>query len=160
MRVDQWWTVGPYRLEEVVDHPFDKITSGPMYRYAIDGKISSEMFESLDRAIVAAVGERHMGPRGASGNAVGTAADWFCVMVGMTETQTKQALAEPEKDGSAPERVRCEGSRTGWMTTESAVGGYLAKCRTCGERASDLGARPELAGNRYLGWTPEHERAA
>jgi hypothetical protein len=79
-------------------------------------------------------------------------------MVGMAETETKQAPAE-EKDGSAPERVKCEGSRTGWMTTESAVGGYLAKCRTCGERASDLGARPELAGDRYLGWTPEHERA-
>jgi hypothetical protein len=153
VRVDQWWTVGPYRLEEVVDHPFDKITSGPMYRYAINGKISSEMFESLDRAIVAAVGERHMGPRGAGGNAVGTAADWFCVMVGMAETQTKQAPAE-EKDGSAPIADRCLGSGRGWM----AVGDSNSPaCPRCGATPGALGvAKPERHGLGYLGHVPEH----
>lgn len=152
--VSQWWTVGPYRFEEVDSHPFDQVTSGPMYRFAIDGKISSEMFESLDRAMVAAIGERRMGPRGAAGNAVGTAADWFCLMIGLGEAEAEER-AEAPAEPAAEDEV-CAGSRQGWATTESGVRGYLARCRACGESAEQMGARPERAGNRYLGWVPEH----
>lgn len=182
------WTVGPYEFQEIEfkgGHPW---AGRLMYRYLIDGKrVDAEVYPSLDRAIVSAVGAKYMGPRGAGGNAVGTAADWFMIMVGATEDEepappkrpgfcealdcpwtAPHAAGLPDgcTGGSAPEVERvtlanedgtCRGSRAGWMTTESAVGGYVAKCRTCGQRASELGARPELAGDRYLGWTPEHK---
>ena len=164
------WTVGPYEFQEIEfkgGHPW---AGRLMYRYLIDGKrVDAEVYPSLDRAIVSAVGAKYMGPRGAGGNAVGTAADWFMIMVGATEDEEPAPPKRPGDGctgGSAPEVERvtlanedgtCRGSRAGWMTTESAVGGYVAKCRTCGQRASELGARPELAGDRYLGWTPEHK---
>jgi hypothetical protein len=153
VRIDQWWTVGPYRFEEVVDHPFSKITSGPMYRFVIDGKISSEMFESLDRAMVAAVGERRMGPRGAGGNAVGTAADWFCVMIGLDEAEAE----EREQAGptlAAPEQ--CSGAGRSWTTSTNAPD---PACRVCAVTYRELGVdRPEqvFGGYSHLGHLPPH----
>lgn len=157
-RVDHRWTVGPYTFEAVSRHGFPEPEYPQvMYRYLIDGqRVEPEMYLSLDRALVSAVGARHMGPRGAGGNAVGTAADWFMIMIGATEDQPDGSAPEVERVTLANEDGTCRGSRAGWMTTESAVGGYVAKCRSCGQRASDLGARPELAGDRYLGWVPEH----
>jgi hypothetical protein len=148
-RVDQWWTVGPYRIEEVVGHPFREITSGPMYRFAIDGKVSSEMFESMDRALVAAVGERHMGPRGASGNAVGTAADWFCVMIGLAETEAK-VPAQPAVDSSL-----CPGRGRRWAMVKAGPG-----CPVCHKRPEDMGTADSdlLAGpTGWLGVIPDHQ---
>lgn len=153
MRVDQWWTVGPYRFEQVVDHAFDKITSGPMYRFAIDGKISSEMFESLDRAMVAAVGERSMGPRGASGNAVGTAADWFCVMIGLTEAEAEQREPAPAKQ----ERL-CPGRGRAWQA-HRALGStqVTPRCPACGGAPEDIDAeRPVSVKDGWAGRVPEH----
>ena len=46
---------------------------------------TGEWFTSLDRAMIAAVGEKYTGPRGAGGEGVGTAADWFARMIGMDE---------------------------------------------------------------------------
>lgn len=46
---------------------------------------TGEWFASLDRALIAAVGEKYTGPRGAGGTGVGTAADWFARMIGMDE---------------------------------------------------------------------------
>jgi hypothetical protein len=150
VRVDQWWTVGPYRLEEVVDHPFDKITSGPMYRYAINGKISSEMFESLDRAIVAAVGERHMGPRGAGGNAVGTAADWFCKMIDLDEAEAEQAPA------ASAQAVPCSGRRGKSWTTHTPG----PACPVCLQGPGDLDAEKPVWLKTTKSWStlvPDHE---
>lgn len=143
-RVDQWWTVGPYRFEELVEHPFNKISSGPMYRFAIDGKISSEVFESLDRAMVAAVGERAMGPRGAAGNAVGTAADWFCVMIGLDEAEAVVPTDAPEA---------CSGSGRGWLASSEDD----ARCSVCMVSSQDLGLpRPARRGLGYAGLVPPH----
>jgi hypothetical protein len=44
---------------------------------------TGEWFTSLDRAMIAAVGEKYSGKRGAGGEGVGTAADWFARMIGM-----------------------------------------------------------------------------
>jgi hypothetical protein len=44
---------------------------------------TGEWFASLDRAIIAAVGEKYSGKRSAAGSGVGTAADWFARMIGM-----------------------------------------------------------------------------
>lgn len=41
-----------------------------------------EMYDSLEYAMVAAVGEKYTGKRGAAGTGVGTAADWFMRMIG------------------------------------------------------------------------------
>ena len=177
-RIDHAWVVGPYTFQAVSRHGFPEPEYPPvMYRYHIDGKrVDSEMYASLDRALVSAVGARHLGPRSAAGPGVGTPADWFCVMIGLTEDEPQLGawsrpdgsapegemvalvdMEEPERATLANEDGTCRGSRAGWMTTESAVSGLTAKCRTCGQRASDLGARPELAGDRYLGWVPEHK---
>lgn len=44
---------------------------------------TGELYFSLDRALIAWVGEKYTGPRGAGGTGVGTAADWFARMIGM-----------------------------------------------------------------------------
>lgn len=46
---------------------------------------TGELFNSLDRALIAWVGEKYTGPRGAGGTGVGTAADWFARMIGMDQ---------------------------------------------------------------------------
>ena len=94
------WTalaqLGDWTFYEVQDHGFTgpEYDGKPMYAYE---KLSDrnpegllgrkpkwgEFHRSLDRAMVAAVGEKYTGTRGAGGTAVGTAADWFCRMVGM-----------------------------------------------------------------------------
>lgn len=99
MRVTMLAQLGDWTFWEVWDHGF----TGPSY----DGKplfgyekVSDpgepgkprikEYHHSLDRAIVSAVGEKYTGPRGAGGTGVGTAADWFCRMIGMDK------LVEPD----------------------------------------------------------------
>jgi hypothetical protein len=49
-----------------------------------DGTKSSEFYSSLEMAMVAAVGQMYTGRRGAGGEGVGTAADWFAKMIGLT----------------------------------------------------------------------------
>ena len=153
-RVEQRWTVGPYTFEEVSGHPFEKL--GPlMYRYTVNGqRVDSELYASLDRAMVSAVGARRMGPRGASGNAVGTAADWFCVMVGIPEDEQR---SEPAPDGSAPEqdttRKRwCPGRGRRWANVRQA-----AACPVCHQRPEDMDAeRPMEHAGGWHGLIPDH----
>ena len=72
-------------------HPFTGEHEGQtLYAYEPVSKSGSpgkpntgEWFASLDRALIAAVGEKYTGPRGAGGEGVGTAADWFARMIGM-----------------------------------------------------------------------------
>jgi hypothetical protein len=57
----------------------------PVYSFLIgdtNGR-PHEWYASLDMALIAAVGEKYTGPRGAGGPNVGTAADWFAKMIGM-----------------------------------------------------------------------------
>lgn len=73
-------SVGPYTFFEVHNHGFER--GDPLYRYMIKGyKPSSELYESVDYAMAAAIAERHTGRRGAGGTAVGTASDWFMAML-------------------------------------------------------------------------------
>lgn len=90
-RINRTWTVGEYTFEEVEGHGF-RSPEFPkaMYRFKINGQGNHEMYQSLDRAMVAAVGEKHTGPRTAGGSGVGTAADWFCVMVGMDHAEDRE----------------------------------------------------------------------
>jgi hypothetical protein len=69
-------------------HPFDKHAGKTLYAYELTAETdqptsTGEWFPSIDRAMIAAVGEKYTGPRGAGGTGVGTAADWFARMIGM-----------------------------------------------------------------------------
>jgi hypothetical protein len=55
---------------------------------------TGELYNSLEHAMVAAVGEKYTGKRGAGGTAVGTAADWFMKMIGADQLQ-----AVPDSSG-------------------------------------------------------------
>jgi hypothetical protein len=99
MRVVNYWELpGLGTLYEIEGHGF----TGPEYEgkalYAY-GKGEhddrgrpkvGEYHRSLDRALIAMVGQKYTGPRGAGGTGVGTAADWFARMIGM------DALVEPD----------------------------------------------------------------
>jgi hypothetical protein len=71
-------------------HPFESHAGKTLYSYElttkpgiVPGHPVGEWFPSIDRAMIAAVGEKYAGPRGAGGTGVGTAADWFARMIGM-----------------------------------------------------------------------------
>lgn len=71
-------------------HPFENHQGRTLYAYEPVSKPgepgkpnTGEWFASLDRAMIAAVGGKYTGPRGAGGTGVGTAADWFARMIGM-----------------------------------------------------------------------------
>lgn len=91
-RIPDRWTVGPYEFQAVENHGFPEPEYPPvMYRFKIDGVSNSELYRTLDRAIVSAIGQKHTGPRMASGGGTGTAADWFCVMVGLDHVENGEA---------------------------------------------------------------------
>jgi len=80
-------------------HPFESHADKTLYSYElatkpgiVPGHPVGEWFPSIDRAMIAAVGEKYTGPRGAGGTGVGTAADWFARMIGM------DALVEVDND--------------------------------------------------------------
>jgi hypothetical protein len=81
-------------------HPFENHAGKTLYSYElttkpgiVPGSPVGEWSPSIDRAMIAAVGEKYTGPRGAGGTGVGTAADWFARMIGM------DALVEADADG-------------------------------------------------------------
>jgi hypothetical protein len=81
-------------------HPFENHAGETLYSYelttkpgVVPGRPVGEWSPSIDRAMIAAVGEKYTGPRGAGGTGVGTAADWFARMIGM------DALVEAGADG-------------------------------------------------------------
>lgn len=108
MRVANYWELpGLGTLYEIEDHGFTgpEYDGKPLYAYG-KGEHDDrgrpkvgEYHQTLDRALVAMVGEKYTGPRGAGGTGVGTAADWFCRMVGMDQlvdagVDGRRALAE------------------------------------------------------------------
>jgi hypothetical protein len=83
------WTVGEWTFYQVEDHGFTGELEGkPLFGFtteptAFTGKPKlGELYDSLEHAMVSAVGEKYTGRRGAGGTGVGTAADWFMRMIG------------------------------------------------------------------------------
>lgn len=81
LKVIEHWQVGEFTFTSAY---WSSSQSKVVYGFAIgDQKPSNEWYHSLDMAMIAAVGEKYTGPRGAGGPNVGTAADWFAKMIGM-----------------------------------------------------------------------------
>lgn len=84
------WVVGEWTFWEIAGHGFSDI-EGPLYGFTVGlpgvGQRPQfhELYETLEEAMVAAVGEKYTGRRGARGSAVGTAADWFMTAIGARE---------------------------------------------------------------------------
>lgn len=83
MRFPNRWAVGRWTFFEV------ERADGTFYAFSVDDAMDDrglpkigELYLSLDHAMVAAVGEKYTGERGAGGSGVGTAADWFMRMIG------------------------------------------------------------------------------
>jgi hypothetical protein len=157
-RVEIQWVVGPYLIEGVSGHGLPAPHPEVMYQYKINGRaVDPELYPSLDRALVSAVGAHHMGHRGAGGNAVGTAADWFCVMIGLDE---QEADGSASTGASAPALVECAGSHTGWLS------GALEpepSCRQCGATWEELRVekpKQRFGGYGHDGLVPAHSRKA
>ena len=78
------WIVGEYTIFEVANWS-DSEGAPNLFTFRINGgETSSTYYSSLDMALIAAVGEKHTGPAGASGPNVGTAAYWYAKMIGLT----------------------------------------------------------------------------
>ncbi len=79
------WTVDNYVIYRVRMKHGQKME---FYGYTIDGSDirdskSTEFYLTIEHAMAAAIAEKHIGRRGASGTAVGTADDWFMKMCGI-----------------------------------------------------------------------------
>lgn len=89
MRYASRWEMPEVTFYEVEDHGFLDYGDRPLYAYGKPGDMTDggiprtgELYEALDRAMVAWVAEKYTGARGAGGKGVGTAADWFMRMIG------------------------------------------------------------------------------
>lgn len=89
MRHENLGTIGEWTFYEVTGG-VAKLAGKPLYGFELavpDGTATGkpklgELYDSLEHAMVAAVGEKYTGQRGAGGTGVGTAADWFMKMIG------------------------------------------------------------------------------
>lgn len=80
------WLIGDdYTIQEVTGW-FTRSGDSTVFRFKLtrDGEWSRELYATMDFCLVSMIGEKYTGMRGASGEGVGTAADWFAKMVGMT----------------------------------------------------------------------------
>lgn len=91
MRYEIVGTVRDWTFYEVTNHGFTgELADKPLYGFVVgEPEISGlggikfgELYPSLDHALVAAVGEKYTGQRGAGGTGVDTAAGWFMRMIG------------------------------------------------------------------------------
>lgn len=72
------WQVGDYTISQ------HEHNGQELYAFTLtDGDQIHEYYDSLDMALIAMVGEKYTGRRGAGGEGVGTAADWFARMIGL-----------------------------------------------------------------------------
>lgn len=90
MKYTNRWTLPEVTFYQVEDHGFPAFEGQPLFAYGKPDAMDAhglpkvgELYPSLDRALIAWVGEKYTGPRGAGGTGVGTAADWFARMIGM-----------------------------------------------------------------------------
>lgn len=120
MRYPNRWTVGPWVFIEAVDHGFSNLAGQPAYGFVSADKANEfpprvgEWYSSLDHAMVAAVAEKHTGPRGAGGTGVGTAADWFMRMIGAGQIQPADNGRE-----ALTSALKAAGVEGNWRTTIS-----------------------------------------
>lgn len=78
-KVVETWTVGGYTIHEYDD------SGRALFAFELGSEYCiSEYYDSLDMALIAMVGEKYTSRRGAGGEGVGTAADWFAKMIGLT----------------------------------------------------------------------------
>lgn len=75
------WTVDTYTIYRVQTNKIHDV----YYTYTIDGsdirkRSVNHLFYTIEHAMASAIAEKHNGQQGASGTAVGTAADWFMKM--------------------------------------------------------------------------------
>ncbi len=104
MRYGNRWEMPEVTFYEVEDHGFTGEHEGrTLYAYGKPDDMNDrgmprtgELYTSLDRALVAWVAEKYSGKRGAGGEGVGTAADWFARMVGM-DTFTPISVRDQRK---------------------------------------------------------------
>lgn len=89
MRYTNRWELPEVTIYRIEDHSFDEYADEPLYAYGKPNDTdhrgmprTGELYRTLDHALVAWVGEKYTGPRGAGGTGVGTAADWFMRMIG------------------------------------------------------------------------------
>jgi hypothetical protein len=90
VRYPNRWTVGEWTFYEVEEHETPGYEDQPLYAFATEHTPEGlpylgELYLTLDYAMVAAVGEKHTGPREVTGVGVATAADWFMRMIGAHE---------------------------------------------------------------------------
>lgn len=92
MKYTNRWEMPEVWFYQVEGHGFDAHEGRPLYAYGKPDDMddrgipkTGELYASLDRALIAWVGEKYTGPRGAGGTGVGTAADWFMRMIGADE---------------------------------------------------------------------------
>jgi hypothetical protein len=105
MRYDMMGTVGQWTFYEVTNHGFTgELTDRPLYGFAVGNAETlkgspklGELYASLEYAMVAAVGERFTGPRGAGGTGVAPAADWFMKMIGASQQTRAELIATVAK---------------------------------------------------------------
>jgi hypothetical protein len=92
MRSNQSWVVGEWTFHRVTDHGFSGELEGvALFGFEVQGELGTfgkpklgELYLSLEHAMAAAIAEKHTGKRGAGGTGVGTAADWFMKMIGVS----------------------------------------------------------------------------
>jgi hypothetical protein len=89
MRYANRWEMPEVTFYQVEGHGFEAHEGKPLFCYGKPGATddrgipkTGELYDALDRALVAWVAEKYTGPRGAGGTGVGTAADWFMRMIG------------------------------------------------------------------------------
>lgn len=150
MRYANRWTLPGVTFYQVEDHGFTGEFEGkPLFAYGkpddMDGRgmpKTGELYDSLDRALVAWVGEKYTGPRGTGGTGVGTAADWFCRMIGMdTLVQVEHASGQKALQEVIASTARHDGpiyGRARAMTQElESRGLVLATVNTGGSLTAD-----------------------
>lgn len=134
------WIIGEWVFYELVDHGFSGPSAGkPLYGYGpVQGEGPSgqvkvrEWYGSLEHAMVAAVAEKHTGPRGAGGTGVGTAADWFMRMIGAGQLQAAEN-SRAVLDGA----LRKAGLETTWKTGREVEDALEASGYTIARHAID-----------------------
>lgn len=92
MKFTRRWEMPEVTFYEVSDHGFQAHEGEALYAFGKPDDMNDQgepkvgdLYPALDRALVAWVGEKYTGPRGAGGTGVGTAADWFFRMISANE---------------------------------------------------------------------------
>lgn len=101
MQIVSTHRLGEYVFREYTNHGFSDHAGKTLWKFEIDGGQAvgfNELYETLDYAMVAAVGQKYTGRRGASGDGVGTAADWFMKMIGADKPTRKQLIDHTAKN--------------------------------------------------------------